>query len=238
MSKSPFEKVRSLVERRKLFEALLIEQTEILCKGEDESLFNFKPIALVSDSLLQGYMTAIEKTPQQDLDALGNFSVGVDRYFFKAPFKIMGDEAAFHVACDVFQLQRRATMRLHPHQDLGVYLALTEFQNKPIYTIAQIADISSGGARIFFSQVASPIPASTRMENPGLRQGDRFRCVLHLSDNKTLDLMAEVKHIQQAVHLGAIVDHLGVEFVDFTPVVKNRLMAMTMDLQQKMILGD
>lgn len=225
-----------MVERRKLFEALLVEQTEIICKGDDDSLFNFKPIALISDSLLQGYMTAIDTTPQKDTDVVGNFGVGAEKYFFKALFKVMADEAVFHVTCDVYCLQRRASMRLHLDAELGVYLALTEFQSKPIYTIAQISDISAGGARIFFSHVDSPIPASTKMENPGLREGDRFRCVLHLSDHKTLDLTAEVKHIQQAVHRGQIVDQIGVEFVDCSPVMKNRLIAMTMDLQQKMVL--
>lgn len=227
-----------MVERKKLFEELLKEQTEIVCKSSDEILFQFKPMTIINDSLMQGYMTALEKLPHEDCEVLGNFGVGSDKYFFQTPFKVMGDEAVFHLSADVYRLQRRSSMRLHVHQSLGIYLAITEYNQKPHYAVAQIADISAGGARIFFSDIDSPIPASANTRNPGLKTGERFKCVLHLANHKTFDLMAEVKHIHQAVHRGTIVDQLGVEFVELSSTQKNRLMAMTMDLQHRMVAND
>lgn len=239
MPKSPFEKVRSLVERKKLFEALLAEQTAVVCKGDGEILFELKPMTLVGDSHIQGFMTGIEgPVPKQDMPVLGNFSVGADRFFFKADLKVHQDEASFSLQSEVYRLQRRTTMRLHLPSSLGVYLALTEYKNKFIYSVAQIADISAGGARIFFSDVDSPTGSATHSQVPDLKPGDQFKAVLHIGDHKTLELKVEVKHVQQAVFHGQIVNHFGTEFVELTPLIKSRLLAMTMDLQRKLIFVD
>ena len=239
MAKSPFEKVKSLVERRKLFEALLREGSDILCKGEGESLFHFKPANLSREGWMQGSMIAVEKSLEHTGLVLGNFSVSGERYFFSTEIELMKNgDTQFVVSCEVYQLQRRSSLRLHVQQSHGVYLAITEFQGKAIYVIAQIADLSAGGARIFFSDLDSPVAATVNSKNPNLRAGDRFKAILHLGQKRSLEVNVEVKHIQQAVHLGQIVEHIGIEFIELTSVLRNRLVAMTMDLQYKMISED
>ena len=42
-AKAPFEKIRSLVERRKLFEGVIRDGGEILCKADGDLLFNMNP---------------------------------------------------------------------------------------------------------------------------------------------------------------------------------------------------
>ena len=239
MAKSPFEKVKSLVERRKLFEALLREGGDILCKGDGEALFHFKPVSISREGLMSGSMLAIEKTLEQTGLVLGNFSVIGERFFFSTEFELMKNgEIKFAVSCEVYQLQRRSSIRLHVQQSLGVYLAITEFQNKAIYVIAQIADLSAGGAKIFFSDLDSPVAATANSKNPNFRVGDQFKAILHLGLKRSLEVQVAVKHIQQAVHLGQIVDHIGIEFIELTSVLRNRLLAMTMDLQHRMISED
>ncbi len=237
MAKIPFEKIRSLVDRRKLFEALLREQTEILCKGDDESLFHLKPISIVGDNLIHGWMDPIESLPKSDTEVLANFSVGLERFFFHAPMKIINEEASFQINCDVYRLQRRSSLRLAMHSSYEVYMAITGFNSKPVYTVAQVADLSAGGARLFFSDVDSPIQAGNS-KPIDLKVGNQFKAVLHLGQKKTLDVQCEVKHIQQGVHRGAVTEYYGVEFVDLTPTLKNRLLSMTMDLQRRMTIEE
>lgn len=238
MAKTPFEKVRSLVERRKLFEALLEEKTEILCKGDDESLFNFRPLVLAGGSVVQGWIVAIEKAPLNDTNILGNFAVGSEKFFFQAPMKVTQTEGSFPVNTSVYRLQRRASVRLQVHPSYNMYLALTEFQGKNIYSIAQISDISAGGARIFFSEFQAPIPAMGTAKNPGLRLGDQFKCVLHTGNHKNMELWGEVKHVQKASFHDEMIDHYGIEFVNANQSLKNRLVSMTMDLQRRMVRED
>ncbi|MEZ0391994.1 MAG: PilZ domain-containing protein [Pseudobdellovibrionaceae bacterium] len=237
-AKTPFEKVRSLVERKKLFEDLLLEKGEMVCKGEDDSLFYFRPSAIVKDQHIQGWIRAIDQAPKSDTNVLGNFSIGADRFFFQAAMNISGEEGVFETTCDVFKLQRRATVRLHVQASFGLYMAITELNGKSVYSVAQIADVSAGGARIFFSTVESPIPALGNTSNPGIQMGSRFKAVLNFGNRKTVDVICEVKHSQQAVHRGVIVEHFGIEFVDFTPGLKNRLLGLTMDLQRRMVYED
>jgi hypothetical protein len=237
MAKIPFEKIRSLIDRRKLFEALLREQTEILCKGDDESLFHLKPISIVSDSLIHGWMEPIEELPKLDTEVLGNFSVGTERFFFHAPLKVMEEEATFHVNCDVYRLQRRSSLRLAVASEYECYVAITESHGKPVYSIAQVADLSAGGARLFFSDIDSPIQAGNS-KAIHLKVGDQFKAVLHLGRKKNLDVQCQVKHIQQGVHRGAVMDYYGVEFVELTTHSKNRLLSLTMDLQRRMTIDD
>jgi len=237
MAKTPFEKVRSLIERRKIFEALLHEKTEILCKGEDETLFQLRPVSIVSDTLMHGWMEAIEGLPKKDTDILGNFTVGSERYFFRTSLKVTGEEGAFNLNSDVFRLQRRSSMRLQVNPIYEMYLAVTELKGKAVYSIAQLADVSAGGARIFFSDVDSPIQAGNAKVLK-LAIQDQFKAILHLGQKKSLEVQCLIKHTQQAVYRGAVVEHFGIEFVDLTPAVKNRLLSLTMDLQKRMAIDD
>jgi hypothetical protein len=237
MGKTPFEKVRSLIERRKIFESLLHEKTEILCKGEDETLFHLHPISIVTDSHLHGWMENVEGVPQKDCDVIGNFTVGTDRYFFQTSLKIENGEASFQLNSDVFRLQRRSTIRLRVNPVYEMYLAIIEFKGGAVYSVAQLADVSAGGARIFFSDLDSPIQAANS-KILKLQLKDRFKAVLHLGSKKSLEVFCEVKHSQQAIYRGSVVEHFGIEFVDLTPSAKNRLLALTMDLQRRMAAED
>ncbi len=237
MGKTPFEKVRSLVERRKIFETLLHEKTEILCKGDDETLFHLHPISIVSDSHIHGWMELIDGLPQKDCDIIGNFTVGSERYFFQTSLKVADGEAGFLINSDVFRLQRRSSIRLHVNPIYEMYLAITEFKGGAVYSIAQLADVSAGGARIFFSDLDSPIQASNS-KTLNLQLKDRFKAILHLGSKKSLEVYCEVKHSQQAIYRGSVVEHFGIEFVDLSPAVKNRLLALTMDLQKRMAIED
>lgn len=237
MAKTPFEKVRSLVERKKLFESLLNEQSEVLCKGEDESLFHLRPVSIVNDNLLQGWMQAIETLPTKDTEVLGNFAIGTERFFFQTMLKVSGEEASFQTSCDVFRLQRRSSLRLPVNPTYDMYLAVTECKGKSVYSIAQMADVSAGGARIFFSDIDSPVQAGNS-KSLNLQVNDTFRGILHLGSRKSLEVQCQVKHTQQAVHRGVVIEHLGIEFIELTTPVKNRLLALTMDLQKRMAVDE
>jgi hypothetical protein len=238
MAKSPFEKVRSLAERRKLFEQVLSEKGQIICKADEDSLFHFLPQSIVSETLLQGEIKAMNHLPREaDAEIFGNFSVGSDKFFFHGPMKIMAEEAILPMACSVYRLERRSSLRIRLSSQLGIYAAVVELDRKPVYAIAQFADLSAGGARMFFSDLDSPLGATTRSAALPCRVGDRLKLVLHQKGKaKSLDLVAEVKHTQPAVHLGQMVDHIGIEFMELTQSARNRLLILTIDLQKQLAL--
>jgi hypothetical protein len=233
--KPPFEKIRSQVEKRKLFQELINAKSEIVTKGDDDSFFQLVPQKIINDSILLCGLINIEKLPQKDIKAIGNFSVGTDRYFFSGALKVMKDEAAFDISCDVFQLQRRATFRLSVRPQSGLFIALTKFDKKAIYVITQVADISAGGARVFFGETYSTTGITGTSVDPGLKMGSQFTCVIHPPSGKNIEVQAEVKHQQKAVVNGEITEQFGIEFINLSPLLKNRLTSMTLDLQQKFV---
>lgn len=231
MSKLPFEKVRSLIERRKLFEQLIRAGGEIVCKGED-SLFKLKPTQIQTGTSLQAEIEAIDVAPQEDLSAIGNFAIEADRYFFSGPLKIRGTQAELPLNCDVFRLQRRATLRITLSPQMGLFIAMTEFQERPVYVTVMVADISAGGARIYFGDLSS----QGQQKDPGLKSGSRFKAVIHPPSTRNIDVLCEVKHLHQSVLNQEAVTQYGIEFIEQTQAQKNRLIALTMDLQRKLVL--
>lgn len=231
MTKLPFEKVRSLIERRKLFEQLIRAGGEIICKGED-SLFKLKPNQILSGTILQAEIEVIDQAPQEDLSAIGNFAIEADRYFFSGLLKIQGKLAELPLNCDVFLLQRRKTLRLALPAQWGLFLAMTEFHGRPVYISVSATDISAGGARIYFAELSGLVSS----KDPGLLAGARFKAVIHPPSTRTIEVLCEVKHVHHSVMDQQTVTQYGVEFVEQTLAQKNRLLALTMDLQRKLVL--
>lgn len=237
-SKEPFEKIRSLLERKRLFEELFLSQGEIVCKGEEEGLFHFLPREIIENDEISGAIIAEGKVPNGDLQVIGNFHVGAEKYFFVGILKVKNLIATLNLNCDVYKLQRRATFRLGIKNLEDIYLTITEFLGKPQYIAVALADVSAGGARLFFKNSAPFENFKGTTENPGLIKGSRFRGVIRPPSGKNIDLFAEVKHIQDVVEEDGKVTYFGVEFYDTNPVLKNRLMALVMDLQRKMVNED
>lgn len=237
--KTPFEKIRSLVERRKYFEELIRRNENIVCKDDRDHLFSFIP-AQISDSELKGRCVAIDSLPDKSGNIIGNFSLGEEKFFFHGPVQLLAakGEASVAIDCDVFKLQRRTHVRLMIDAEVRLHMIITNYKGKPTYIEAQVSDISAGGVRLHFSEV--PIyshPGLATARNPGLRAGDKFSAVVHPPSGKTIEVICEVKHQLQSESKGDEMDQYGCEFVELSPLVKNRLLAMSMDLQKKIVAG-
>ncbi|PIS10861.1 MAG: hypothetical protein COT73_07130 [Bdellovibrio sp. CG10_big_fil_rev_8_21_14_0_10_47_8] len=139
------------------------------------------------------------------------------------------------IACDVFRFQRRSHMRLQVRPEIDIFLALTEHNGKSIYQVAHLADISASGARIYFGNIHGTSFVDGPSKNPGLEIGQVFRAVLHPPSGKCIDLKVQVRHSLKTKGDQASMTQFGVEFIDLPPVLKNRLAAMMMDLQYKIL---
>jgi hypothetical protein len=237
--KTPFEKIRSLVERRKFFSELIERKEPIICKDDRDHLFSFMPQEIVGDEQLKGTCRAIDSLPEKSGDVIGNFSLGEEKFFFHGQMQWKGNgEAWIEVECEVFKLQRRTHVRLQLEPELRLHVIITKYKGKATYIEAQASDISAGGVRLHFS--GFPIhshPGLATAHDPGLRTGERFTAVIHPPSGKTIEVICEVKHQLQSAIQGDEIDQYGCEFVELSQLVKNRLIAMSMDLQRKIISG-
>lgn len=236
-SKSPFEKIRSLVERRKLYEQLIHSRGEIICKAESEHLFTFTPFQLFGDAMVQGLLTAVDKVPQEDVAIIGNFVVGEDRYFVSGLMKFLSGEGLLHLDSDIYKLQRRASHRIQIPKEFPLELIITKHNNSLVNVGAQVVDVSAGGVRVHFCSSASNSKKIADIKDPGFKTGDTFTCSIHPPSGKVIDLQAIVKHRLEAVQDGQVISHFGCEFQLLTPILNHRLMALSLDLQRKLFTG-
>lgn len=237
--KTPFEKIRSLVEKRKYFQELIQRQEAIVCKDDRDHLFSFMPKKIVDESELKGTCVAIDSLPDKNGNIIGNFGLGEEKFFFHGPMTMQNSsEVTLSIDCDLFKLQRRTHVRLQIEPEVRLHMIITQYKGRSTYIEAQVSDISAGGARIHFPEF--PVhshPGIATARNPGLRAGEKFMSVVHPPSGKTIEVMCEVKHQLQSAILGDEMDQFGCEFVELTPLVKNRLLAMSMDLQKKIVAG-
>ena len=231
MTKDPFEKIRSLVERKKLFTEVVALKSEIICKGSDESLFSFVPQKMMSESLVVGTIKSIERAPAPgEIEVLGNFMAEGERYFLTGPLKIAANEAILNVNSEIFKLQRRQSHRVIIPEDMKIFFTLTSLGNELMFLNAKFHDISVGGARIYFN----PFEIAKMAKVPKFVAGTKITGVFHTPSGKSIEVEGELKHV---LNLPNGVEHYGLELKTDKAAVKNRLMALVMDIQHKLVVG-
>lgn len=227
--KEPFEKLRSLLERKRLYQSLIESGGEMLCKSDNSELFNFFPRELDQDRGLVGLIKAIEDSvvPTSNTKILGNFNAENERFFFQGELAVLSkSEGVLSLATDVFKLQRRRTMRVLIPPSFPIYISILKHNNSNTHMDFKIADLSAGGLRLYSLQ-----------EGLQLNVGDTIEGVLHPSTGKTVPMCLIVRHLQSQVMNQKIVIHYGCEVIKTTPWITNRLLGLTLDIQQRIITG-
>lgn len=221
----PFEKIRSMVEKRGIFTLALQEKAEFICKVTAEELLVFRPVTMDREKLVG---TAGEMFSEQgSVNAIGNFSAGPDRYFFCGDIGILGNSITLNFTIDLFKLERRQTMRVNVSERDRVSLNVTEINGKPCLREAVIMDISAGGFRFYFPDEGTGLV----LEKDGKTKG-----VLHLPSTKTIEFSADVKHVRAVDEKGSSRRYYGMQFVEAKGVA-NRIMGLVMEIQRRAVNG-
>lgn len=225
--KQAFDKIRSAVERRHLFENAMKEKTVLLCKfGEDEDLVQLAVSAMQDEILVGRSEKPIRLQDQQTV--LGNFAVGEDRYFFTGTVDIRGRYVSISTAVEVFKLERRKTLRVPVPEGYALTANLTEVNGRSIFQAAQVVDVSAGGIRLFLPQ---------NPQGTGITVGSPLKGILRLPSTKTLDFDGTIRHLQTVSGENGDVRHFGLEFGACQASISQRLIVLTFDIQRKMTSG-
>lgn len=225
--KQAFDKIRSAIERRRLFENALQEKSVFLCKfGEDEELVQIAASAFQDDVLVGRAEAPIAL--QNEQSALGNFAVGLDRYFFNGKVDIRGRYVSIPATVEVFKLERRKTLRVSVPPGYALSANVTDINGKAVFQAVQVIDISAGGLRLFFP------------ENPagvGLQGGSLLKGVLHLPSTRTLAFDGVIRHVQAVPTGDPAGSHFGLEFGQCQSHLAQRMTVLTFDIQRKLTSG-
>ncbi len=229
--KNPFVKLRSQLEKRKIFDRLIESGVELICKAEGENLITLTDLRHFHETHIMGRLKVNEGAVSGKVDIIGSFQAGETKYFFLSACEVVGQTVSFPIGCDLYELQRRSFPRLSVIGKKEVPIKLEFLNERPILVHGTVVDISIGGARALFSQDSS---AAWKLKSKELKVGDQIQGSIHFSENKILSFDAILRH--QSKKPDANKDFLGeygFEFLNLSPSQRNRLQMVTLEMQRK-----
>ena len=221
--KEPFDKIRSVVEKRKLFEQAVLEKSLITCRLDDDTILTFLAHACDKETLMGNSETKFE---QQGLHpVVGILPIGEDRFFFNGSVKVLDQGVTITTDIEIFKLQRRKTLRVAVPINSGLTLNLTNINGKSQLRPAGIVDVSAGGMRIYLiDETQGALDVHSTIEG-----------TLGLPSDKKISFSAQVMHLQMAAILDRKGLHYGISFVNPTTAFTNRMQALTFQMQKQLL---
>lgn len=217
-----FDKIRSNFERKQLFEKLIQETGQLVCKGSGDSLFHFTPFEMKGIEGLYGLRVDVEGKVSNTDTIVANFRVGEDRYFMQTSLLTVGDREMVLIPDELFKLQRRIHNRVELDDKINRKINIIERNMKSVFVDADCLDISAGGARVVIYGDLLKVAAN-----------DRLRMNFHIKNKWSFEASGIVKHL-------VILDGnqvFGFEFDTSNKALANKLTMMMLELQRWYVLN-
>jgi c-di-GMP-binding flagellar brake protein YcgR len=221
-----FTRISDSSEKARLFSDLAVTRSEILAKKLEPGADVFVLLAYeFSNQKLLCKLTGATQPMPQAGELVLTFFVGGEKYFQQAQYTLQADIVSITTAEHVFHLQRREDYRIKLP---GLYKALLEMvsiNGKTQKHSIPIMDLSGGGCRI---QVDAKFLS--------LKVHDELRGHLFLPDRDPIPITGSIRHVRVENH-GKGPLTCGIQFIGLTEPVKNRIIAVVMDLYRQLFAG-
>lgn len=221
-----FKKV-ALSQKKALLREICTEQLQVMVKGsQQETIFHLIAMEVdEKDELLLCYPTTDTQVIEEPQKVVVNFQYKDERYFFSTDLIILASRMLLLVNVDLFQLQRRANVRINIPDNYEAVFQLTEHQGKIYFLECRIKDVSAGGFKM-------RLPG----DNPELKLGVRLKGSFRLGNRRPMEVEVEVRFSNQITENGRLFQVAGVQFWNRDTAKENRLLILMMDLQRELYL--
>ncbi|PIS10576.1 MAG: hypothetical protein COT73_08575 [Bdellovibrio sp. CG10_big_fil_rev_8_21_14_0_10_47_8] len=215
--KAPFERIFSLIERKKILQRVAKEGAKVLLKSTKGEIQTFQTAYFDKSGDLFGFIK--EPHRMRDFEKItALFYVDKDRYFIttrlknKSPHWVLLNDAQF------FKFNRRTAFRIHVPVGLEASFYVSTIRNIEINKKAPLIEFSSGGGRIYW-------PHGVK-----LAKGTILKGAIQWGKGKVLPVDATVVH--------SLGDGIwGLRFVNLTASSQNRLKMLSVEIQQTIHFG-
>jgi hypothetical protein len=217
MSKSPFERVFSLIDRRKLLQRASKEKVSIVIKNEQQQVFILKATEIDANYNLLGFINNPAGKDLEKVTAL--FYVDKERYFLTTKLRrIENNQFILLNDTQFFKFNRRNAFRVVIEGKAEMTLQVATIRSIDVKREIEVLEFSSGGARIRWTGQSR------------LAVGTVIKGILQWKRNKIIPVDVSVVH-----NLGKGV--YGVRFVNLSPILANRLKMLSVEVQQTIFLA-
>lgn len=228
---NPFQKVRSILERKNIWQG---DWSELLVKvGEDvlaADALNFNSEGIWIQLRLekeQAPWDILRRKIEEEKNLIGYLSAKSDRYFFSSSSRdfLMSPlqaEIFIKYVSDLYKLERRASPRVLLPTHLRLKSWIEEVQGLKTHLPSEILDISGGGLRVSVLDSRAVGMFSVGME-----------VIIHVwvNPNKQFPVHGVIRHVHDTPHATTF----GLQALDSKIKSTNRLLAQTLLLQQKVL---
>jgi hypothetical protein len=221
-----FTKISDASEKARLFSDLTTGKSDLLAKLPDPNAEVFSLMAqdYKNHSVFCKFLSSHGQFPT-DGEIILYFFIGGEKYFFQTHFHLQGDQLVFKTDSPLFHLQRREDYRIKIPANYRALIEIVSIAGKTAKFSIPLLDLSGGGCRIQFN------PKQIQM-----KMQDELKGHLFLPDRDPIGIVASVRYIKADTY-GKLPSMCGLQFVGLTEPLKNRIIAVVMDLYREFFAG-
>jgi c-di-GMP-binding flagellar brake protein YcgR len=221
-----FTKISDPEQKNKIFKTLVADQGEVVAKLPEPMAEVF--IAKAQDLTNKKLILKLIKTTIKDLESgplILTFYANNEKYFLQTEYSVQHGDIYLSIETPIFHLQRREDYRIRIPTSSKAKFEITtvnKLKNKVPFTLL---DLSGGGCKVQWNSYKLAI-----------KVGDHLAGQLILPDRKPIVFEAKVQHlhenpIDKTNQIG------GIQFEGLSEVVKNRIVALVLDLYREFFSG-
>jgi hypothetical protein len=213
-NKQPFERILSLVDRKKFFLKLVVDRSPVIVKFADGMLLSFRGLQVSKEGHLDGLANAKAMGSAKQRTVVVFFYSGRDRYFLNTKMVRM-PTGIWRImnSTDFYRLNRRESHRTVIPDSVSISLYVTSIAGHKARVQARVTDFSAMGARVRWAS------------GQYINKGAIIRGSLIWLKGKEFPIYAAIKHRTKE---GSV----GIEFTNMDSVQANRLKILSIELQQ------
>ncbi|NUN04150.1 MAG: PilZ domain-containing protein [Bdellovibrio sp.] len=220
MDQEIFKLVSKEEDKIRLWQDLADTKSEILCKGKDDNLCNIKALFFneKTKSLECRFNSSVRLVLNEEY--LGYVFIGGEKYYFQAKAQFNQEYVVIPLPKELYHLQRRQNYRVHIPAGYKGSFEIFSLNSVAGKIACELADLSSQGCKL---QCAA--------SKASFKIGDEISGQLILGMRAPIEVQGIIRHVQ----LDALkkTQTFGVEFTSLSPILENRLFALTMEVHKE-----
>ncbi len=213
--KNPFERIISLLDRRKIFSKLVLQKSPIVLKLTDGSLASFRGLEVSKEGAnLDGLANEKAFGGSKQRTVVVFFYSGRERYFLRTKvIKLASGLWRIMNSTEFFRLNRRDAYRVSVPESINLYLVVTSVDGVAVKTQLRITDFSATGVKVRWAGRGLPNKSSL------------IKARLIWLKGKEFAVYGQIKHRTKE-------GSLGIKFIELDSVQSGRFRILSIELQQ------
>lgn len=221
-----YTKITEAGEKARLLKDLVNSKGDVLIK-------RFEPEADVYTTVVVSFQNQILscrfQTPKPDFTQNGDlivyFFIGGEKYFYHSTYVFEKDLIQIKTDNAFYHLQRREDYRIRIPSSFRALLEIVSVTGKYEKHSIPILDLSGGGCRVQLS-----------IDKLNVKVYDEIKGHLFLPDRAPIEIVGSIRHMKIESRDKNIYS-CGIQFVGMSEQIKNRIIALVLDLYREFFSG-